>query len=246
MSELGKGFHAGFAASVKNLDDSGRGLVHPEFEYFSRTRDNLKMSLFLSQFPQRLMCALAVAVLAGCGTEPAKPVKPVAVEAPKPITGRSAFYRMFPAARQWAADAQGIQLRSIHLEEVQGAPGTAGAWQAMFVSASLHQSKTFTWSAIDAPGNLKQGVFPGDKGDFNGKIEQALPFFNQALHIDSDEAFKSLNVPAVKGEPINFLLEFTSRFPDLTWRVMWGESVGSASKSGFVDATTGQVVDKVR
>ena len=27
---------------------------------------------------------------------------------------------------------------------------------------------------------------------------------------------------------INFLLEFTSRFPDPVWRVMWGESAGSA------------------
>ena len=198
-----------------------------------------------SRLPLSLLAA-PLLLLASCTSEPAKPVKPVATEPPKAITGRAAFYKMFPAGRQWAPDAQGIQLVSIHLQEVQGPPGTAGAWQAIFVSASLHQSKTFTWSAIDAPGNLKQGVFPGDKGDFNGKLEQALPFFNQGLHIDSDEAFKALEVPAVKDMPISFLLQLTPRFPDLTWRVIWGESVGTASKSGFVDASTGKVIEKVR
>ena len=188
----------------------------------------------------------AALLLAGCTSDPPKPAKPVVVEPPKAITGRAAFYKMFPAARQWATDAQGIQLLSIHLQDVQGPPGTAGAWQAIFVSVSSHKSKTFIWSAIDAPGNLKEGVFPSDKGEFNGKIDQAVPFFNQALRIDSDEAFRALDVPAAKGEAISFLLDLTPRFPDLTWRVMWGESVGTASKSGFVDATSGKVLERVR
>ena len=209
------------------------------------------MSLSLPGFNlRRTMMAvsgMAALLLASCTSEPAKPAKPAQpVQAPKAITGRAAFYKMFPAARQWATDAQGIQLLSMQFQEVPAPPGMAGAWQGMFVSASLQQSKTFTWAAIDAPGNLKQGVFAGEKGDFNGKIDQAMPFFNQALHIDSDEAFKALDVPPMKGEPINFLLEFTSRFPDLTWRVIWGESVGQASKSGFVDASTGKVAEKVR
>ena len=193
------------------------------------------------------ICGIGIMLLTGCSSEAPKPVKPVETEPPKAITGRSAFYKMFPAARVWANDAQGIQMKSIGLQEVKGPPGTAGAWQAIFVSATLHKMKTFTWSAVDAPGNLKQGVFQSDQGDFTGKLDQALPFFPQALHIDSDEAFKVLEVAApTDGEAINFLLEFTPRFPDLTWRVMWGESVGTASKSGFVDASTGKVVDKVR
>ena len=191
------------------------------------------------------VAGIGILLLAGCTSETSKPVKPVE-EPPKAITGRAAFYKMFPAARQWASDAQGIQLKSLALQEVTGPPGTAGAWQAIFASSSLHKIKTFTWSAVDAPGNLKQGVFQSDQGDFNGKLDQALPFFNQALQNDSDEAFKVLDVPANKGEPINFLLEFTPRFPDLAWRVIWGESVGTASKSGFVDASTGKVLDKVR
>jgi hypothetical protein len=193
-----------------------------------------------------IAAASAAIFLTACSSESPKTVAPVPSEPPKPITGRSAFYKMFPAARQWATDAQGIQLTSIFLQDVQGPPGTAGAWQAIFSSATLRKTKTFTWSAIDAPGNLKQGVFANDQNDFNGKLDQALPFFNQALHIDSDEAFKALDVPAVKGEPISFLLQFTPRFPDLTWRVIWGESVGTASKSGFVDASVGKVMEKVR
>ena len=225
-------------------------MVRLKFEYFLRTVDNREMAPLHSgvNLGRTIIGVFGAAVLllAGCASEPAKPSKPVPSEPPKAITGRAAFYKMFPAARQWAGDALGIQLLSMQLQDVPAAPGAAGAWQAVFVSATLHQSKTFTWSAIDAPGNLKQGVFPGEKGDFNGKLDQALPFFNQALHIDSDEAFKATDVPPVKGEAINFLLEFTPRFPDLTWRVIWGESAGQASKSGFVDASTGKVLEKVR
>jgi hypothetical protein len=255
MSELGKGFHAGFAASVTKVDESTRQLVRPKFEYFLRTVDNREMSLSFHVSPSArssVRCALmnasagALLLLAGCSSEPSKPTNPVPAEPPKAISGQVAFYRMFPAARQWAGDAQGIQLISIHLQDVQGPPGTAGAWQAIFVSPGQHKRKTFSWAAIDAPGNVKQGVFGSDPGDFNGKIDQAVPFFKEALHVDSTEAFKSLDVAATKGEPINFLLEQTSRFPDLTWRVIWGESVGTASKTGFVDATTGKVLEKVR
>ena len=245
MSELGKGFRAGFAASVTTLDANRADWFALKFEYFLSTVDNRRMSLSIHH-ALGASTVIAILLLAGCASEPPKPVKPIPSEPPKAITGRSAFYKMFPAARQWATDAQGLQMNSIYLQEVPGPPGTAGAWQAIFASAAKHKMKTFTWSAIDAPGNLKQGVFQNDEGDFNGKLDQAVPFFNQALHVDSDEAFKSLGVALLTGEPITFLLEFTPRFPDLTWRVIWGESVGSAKKSGFVDASTGKVFEKVR
>ena len=44
--------------------------------------------------------------------------------------------------------------------------------------------------------------------------------------------------------PVNFLLEFTPRFPDPVWRVMWGDTAGLAQYTVFVDAATGQLVGK--
>jgi len=41
------------------------------------------------------------------------------------------------------------------------------------------------------------------------------------------------------GKPIIFLLEANNKFPDVSWRVIWGESVGTSAFSVFVDASTG-------
>ena len=185
--------------------------------------------------------------------EPDKPALKAAPEPFKPITGRSAFYKVFPVARQWAQDAQGIQLISLYLSEVKDPPaGTAGAWQAIFASRTKAKMKTFTWAVADAPGNLKKGVFESDETEFSGKLDQALPFFPQALHIDSDEAYKAAtakpdkNIAANAKLPVNYVLEYVpSRFSDLTWRIMWGESVGTAAYSVFVDASAGGVLEKL-
>ena len=198
-------------------------------------------------------CGGMALLLTGCSIEPAKPEPLPATEILKPITGRSAFYKMFPVARQWAQDAQGIQLSSIYLQELpSGGPGTAGAWQAIFASRTKGKVKTFTWAVTDAPGNIKKGVFQSDEEDFTGKLDQAVPFYPQALHIDSDEAYKSVaakpnkQIAANANLPVNYLLEFVpSRYGDLTWRVLWGESVGSAAYSVSVDATTGMVLERL-
>ena len=46
--------------------------------------------------------------------------------------------------------------------------------------------------------------------------------------------------------PVTFLLEFTKRFPNPAWRVIWGESVGTSDFSIFVDATTGEYLETMR
>jgi hypothetical protein len=72
-----------------------------------------------------------------------------------------------------------------------------------------------------------------------------------ALKIDTDEAY---NTAAEKsqdyikknpGKAISYLLEANKRFPDPTWRVIWGESVSSSDYSVFIDATTGMLLEKM-
>lgn len=171
-----------------------------------------------------------------------------ATKAPEPppeaITGRHAFQQMYPMARSWAVDAAPIQLENVNLSQPKSADGKAGAWRCIFYSASLARTKTYTWSAVEAEG-LHQGVF-------GGPDEAASPkkvFSLAALHTDSDEAYK---VAAGKSaeymkknpdKPILFILEMNDRFPQLTWRVMWGESVSSSDYSVFVDASTGKFLE---
>ena len=171
--------------------------------------------------------------------EPEKPAE-------QPLSGRQAFQRMYPAARIWATDAQPLQLRSIDLQDVKAERGKAGAWQAIFVSATLGKARSYTFSVNEAPGNLHQGVFAGLEESWSGPRGQSTPFDIAAIKTDSDEAYRTAAqhgadyIKKNPTKPVSFVLERTNRFPDPTWRVIWGESVGTSDFSVFVDASTGK------
>ena len=198
----------------------------------------------------RCCAGLLLLLLGGC-SEPTKTEKTkVPEKTPEPLTGRQAFQRIFPQARAWAPDAQPVELRSIRLSQVKPEKGRSGAWEAMFVSASKGKSRTYTYSAAEAEGNLHEGVFAGPEESYSGPRGPAFPFVIAALKVDSDQAY---DLAAEKSRdyiqkhpdmPISYLLEQTNRFPSLTWRVIWGESVSASDYSVFVDATLGRYLAK--
>jgi hypothetical protein len=204
------------------------------------------MSMFA---PARWLLPL-VLLLSACSDAPKSAETTKAPEKPpEPLTGRQAFQMMYPQARGWAPDAQPLELRSINLSQVKPEKGKAGGWQAIFVSASLGKSRVYTYSAVEAEGNLHQGVFAGIAEDYAAGRGTSLPFLPAALKIDSDEAFDTAAAKSkdyTKKNPdkvISYLLEQNKRFPDPTWRVIWGESVSSSDYSVFVDATTGMLLE---
>ena len=110
----------------------------------------------------------------------------------------------------------------------------------------------YTYSVVEAEGNLHQGVFANLEESYSASSHQSTPFPVQALKIDTDAAWET----AVKNSadymkkhpdvPITFVLELTNRYPDVAWRIIWGESVSASDYSVFVDATTGVFLGKVR
>ena len=114
----------------------------------------------------------------------------------------------------------------------------------MFVSPSKGLRRSWTYSVVEAGGNLHIGTFNGPEETYLA-TGQAKPFLVAALKTDSDAVYetavgKSKDYIAKNPTmPVSILLELTPRFPDLAWRVIWGESVGTSSYSIFVDATTG-------
>jgi len=175
-------------------------------------------------------------------------------EAPKPaepLTGRQAFQKIYPQARAWAADAQPLQLKSILLAEVKAEKGKAGAWQVIFVSPSMSRSKSWTYSVVEGPGNLHEGSFAGSEDPWSGPRAGAQPFPLMAIKFDSDQAYEAAAAKSddyIKknpNKPILYVMEQTNRFPDLTWRVIWGESISTSDYSVFVDATTGKYLQKM-
>lgn len=206
---------------------------------------------------RRLTSCVSVAfilILSSCSEAPRPAAeKPKEPEKPaEPATGRFAFHQMFVSARAWARDAQPLRLSSIHLAEVKSEPGKAGAWQAYFVSLSQAKARAYTYSVVDAPGNLHKGVFAGLEETYTGPRGQATPFPVAALKTDSDEVYATALQHAAQYAkkypdlPISFLLEKTPRFPNPAWRVIWGESVGSSNFSIYVDATTGKYLQTMR
>lgn len=199
----------------------------------------------MRSFPAVLSLAL---IAAGC-SEPTKTAKKE--EKPlEPLTGRQAFQQAFPMARAWAPDAQPMDIKSIRLEAVSAPPGKSGAWQITFISPGRSRSKTYTWSAIEAEGNLHKGVFAGPDESWSGPRGQEQPFLVQAIKIDSDQAYEAAlkkSADYIKknpNKPVLFIAEWVKRFPNAAWRVVWGESVGTSDYSVYVDAATGDVLEK--
>lgn len=154
---------------------------------------------------------------------------------------------MYPQARGWAPDAQPLEIRSVNLAQVKAGPGKAGAWQVIFVSASRGKAKTYTYSSIEGDGDLHEGVFGGIEEDYSPRSDE-VPFPIVAIKIDSDQAYKTAAEKSAEylkknpAKPVMFLMAQTRRFPDVTWRVIWGDSVGTSDYSAFVDGTTGKLL----
>ncbi len=194
----------------------------------------------------------ALCLLWACSDTPVKEKgkasEPVvkAPEKPEPITGRRAFQQTYPMARGWAVDVQPVVVQSINMPQVKSGPGTAGAWEIIYYSPSSGKSKRYTWSAVEAEGNLHQGVFAGQEESLGSR----KPFIVAAIQKDSDEAYRAAvekSADYVKknpDKPMVYILEMTNRFPQLVWRVVWGESVGTSDYSVFVDAATGEYLGR--
>lgn len=193
------------------------------------------------------LCPLLL-FLSSCSDAPKVTEEKPRPKPPVALTGREAFQQMYPQARGWAPDAQPLEIRSVNLAQVKAAPGKAGAWQVIFVSASRGKAKTYTYSSLEEDGGLHQGVFGGIEEDYSPRSDET-PFPIAAIKIDSDEAYKSAAEKSAEylkknpNKPVMFLMAQTRRFPDVTWRVIWGDSVATSDYSVFVDGTTGKLLE---
>jgi len=192
-----------------------------------------------------------ILLLTSCSETPSETKAKEPEKPPAPITAQQAFRYTYPAARAWSGDSLPLRIRSITVADVPAEPGKAGAWEIIYVSQAQQQARIYTWAAIEASETLHKDVFAGKAQAWSESSGQEKPFMANAFHIDTPAALEEaksnskvyLDKPGTKP-PINFLLEFTPRFPNPVWRVMWGETAGSAEYTVFVDADTGKMVGK--
>jgi hypothetical protein len=191
--------------------------------------------------------------VSACSDTPTESTSKIPAKPPEPITGRQVFQRTFPSARTWSADCQPLRILSLRLDEMKAENGKSPAWEVTYVSNQQGRARRYTWSAIESAGNLHEGVFAGPIESWSGPSGQQQPFLPAALLIDTTEAYETaasvsfdyLHKPGNKP-PVTFLLESTPRFPNPTWRILWGASISAAEYSVFIDATTGKFLQRIR
>jgi len=186
-------------------------------------------------------------LLTACSEQPAAPEKKEPPKPPEPVTGQSALYKMYQVVRNWDPRALVFKMESMHSADIPEVPGKAGIWAATFTSVEQGRSHSYTFSLIEELPNLHKGVFQTADEVFSGKKGVNQSFLIAAVKADTDAAYQTAKSQpkAIEydkkfpGKPITIVLEKTDRFPDPTWRIIWGESAGTANFSVFIDATTG-------
>jgi hypothetical protein len=195
---------------------------------------------------------LALALLAGCSSQPGKPAgepaKP-AVKEPEYETGRTAFQKLYVAARGWARDAQPYRLDSQITQDWNGKDGKSAVWRAAFGSAAQRGIKPYTWSGSNAPDAPERGISPGTEDSYNPNNASTRVFDIAFLKIDSDKALET----ALKhggdklmqkdpNQPVLYALDWNGGENALVWHVMFGTSRNDSKLTVMVNASTGAFV----
>jgi hypothetical protein len=188
---------------------------------------------------------LGLGLLVACSSESSQPEKPQ----PKPpefVTGRTAFQKLYIAARGWARDAQPFLLESQGTAESNGQDGTAAVWRAAFASSSERKVKPYMWTGVDAKDAPARGISPGSEDTYNPSNSSTQIFDLAFLKVDSDKALQVANehggdklLKKEPATPILYGLEWNAATNELVWHVYYGPNRDEAKLKVDVNASTG-------
>jgi hypothetical protein len=194
---------------------------------------------------KKLLLVLAVAMMAGCSSQPPQPEQK---RQPKPtefLTGRSAFQQLYIAARGWAPDPRPYQVQSQAFKDADGKEGKAAVWRASFGSERMRASKPYVWSGIDSPDGPSRGISAGTQDSY----VPSNAFDPAFLKIDSDKAFAVAQkhggdkvLQEAAETPVSYLLDWNASGNNLVWHVIYGNSRNDAKLVADVDASTGEFI----
>jgi hypothetical protein len=202
--------------------------------------------------PFLILLGLSFVLACSSTPEAAKPVENKSAEKPalqaEFLSGRSAFQRLYAAARNWAPDAQPIRMES-RPRTGDKPDGTASVWAATFASPSKQQSRSFLWSGAVGDNAPEQGISPGSMDTFSMGNVSTRPFETAYLKVDTDKALSVANkkggAALLKKHPeqlVKFLLNWEQGKGRLLWRVAYGISEHDAPLRVDVNASTAEFV----
>ncbi len=197
--------------------------------------------------------SFALLFMVSCSTEKkagtetsSQPAAKPAVKEAQYDTGRTAFQRMYVAARAWAPDSKPFRLQSQFTADAPTSDGKAGLWRASFASPSKRMMKLFVWSGLVGPDAPEQGISFSAEDSWSASNSATQPFDMAFLKVDSDKAYevaqKNGGEKLTKKDPkqpVIFLLSWDAATNQLVWHVVYGENPTEAKLRLAVDGTSG-------
>ena len=195
-----------------------------------------------------LMMLLALLTACSSDSDKTEETKPE-VKGPELITARSAFQKLYVAARGWNQDAKPYRLESVATSDGKGQDGKWAIWRCSFASAAQRSAKTFTWSGSAADGAPSRGVNPGTEDSYSASNSSTQVFDMAFLKIDSDQALETAQkhggdkiLEKAPDTPVTFVCDWNHNTNELIWHVIYGASREGSKLAVAVNASTGEFI----
>jgi hypothetical protein len=198
-----------------------------------------------------VLIAVLLASFGACSSESSKPAEPEKpeVKGPELITARSAFQKVYVAARSWNPDAKPYRLESIVTSDGNGHDGKWAIWRGSFASAAQRSAKTYTWSGSTAQGAPERGVNPGVEDSYSPTNASTQVFDVAFLKIDSDQAFATAQkhggdkvLEKAPDTPVFYICDWNHNTNELVWHVIYGATRDAAKLTVAVNASSGEFI----
>jgi hypothetical protein len=192
-----------------------------------------------------------LALLIACDSQSSKPAEETKPEkkGPELITARSAFQKVYIAARGWNADAKPFRLESNVTSDGKGQDGKWAVWRGSFASAAQRSAKSYTWSGSVADGAPPQGVNPGTEDSYSPTNSSTQVFDIAFLKIDSDQALATAQkhggdkiLEKAPDTPVTYICDWNHNTNELIWHVIYGASREDAKLTVAVNGSTGEFI----
>jgi hypothetical protein len=191
-----------------------------------------------------------LALLTACSSDSDKPAetKPE-VKGPELITARSAFQKLYIAARGWNQDAKPYRIESTATGDGNGQDGKWAIWRCSVASPARRLEKSFTWSGSAANDAPERGVNPGTEDTYSPTNSSTQVFDMAFLKIDSDQAFATAQkhggdkiLEKAPDTPVIYVCDWNHNTSELTWHVIYGASREGAKLTVAVNASSGEFI----
>ena len=190
-------------------------------------------------------------LLTACSSDSGKPAEPAKpeVKSPELITARSAFQKLYVAARGWNQDAKPYRLEAIVTSDGNGQDGKWAVWRGSFASESKRSEKSYTWSGSAAEGAPDRGVNPGVEDSYSPSNSSTQVFDMGFLKIDSDQAFAEAQkhggdkiLEKDPKTPVFYVCDWNHNTNQLIWHVIYGAARDASKLTVAVNASTGEFI----